>query len=41
MLLLAAGYIKFIQSINCKYNIQAFLVLRLFKNIQIHIRVHI
>ena len=37
MLLLAAGRIKFVKVCNYNYNIQVFLVLKLFKNIQIHI----
>ena len=37
MLLLAAGHINPYNVHNCNYNIQVFLILRLFKNIQIHI----
>ena len=38
MLLLAAGHIKFIYNVyNCDYIIQVFLMLKLFRNMQIHI----
>ena len=37
MLLLAVSHIKFIYVYNCNYIIQVFLVLKLFKNMQIHI----
>ena len=38
MLLLAAGHIKFIYNVyNYSFKIQVFLMLKLFKNIEIHI----
>ena len=37
MLLLAASHKNSYNVYNCNYNIQVFLILRLFKNIQIHI----
>ena len=38
MLLLAAGYIKFVCNVyNYSFKIQVFLMLELFKNIKIHI----
>ena len=38
MLLLSAGHIKFVYNVyNYSFNIQVFLMLKLFKNIEIHI----